>query len=274
MDLSRNIWRASHHSLAPGGSRKSRWIAAACLLRCQHADSFFPSGAVSFSWGLEALRADGLVQSADDVALFAAGQLRHRWATAATDPSWRQHIPPATTLRPLLLLIDCRRRWRLPVELRLGSRRMGAALLGVHARLETPQRCFVSLTGAGGACAWSCRCGSGPSRGAVSGSSRGRHRRSAHCFCIGMIGAALRLGLIGHFDGQRLLREARTIELSSCRQHPSPSLMRFRHLRRHATSPSCATKLQPVVCSPTKSKRGSHVADPNRNGTLGHLYGG
>ena len=53
----------------------------ALLAALQHADSFFPSGAVSFSWGLEALRADGLVRTADDVALFIAALLRHRWAT-------------------------------------------------------------------------------------------------------------------------------------------------------------------------------------------------
>ena len=38
----------------------------ALLAALQHADSFFPSGTVSFSWGLEALRADGLVRNADD----------------------------------------------------------------------------------------------------------------------------------------------------------------------------------------------------------------
>ena len=111
MDLSRNIWHDLHHSSAPGGSRKLQMDSRGLLATLQHADSFFPSGAVSFSWGLEALRADGLVQSADDVALFAAGQLRHRWATADR-PSWRQHIPLVMTLRPLLLLIDCRMRWR------------------------------------------------------------------------------------------------------------------------------------------------------------------
>jgi len=30
----------------------------AVLVALQHGDSFFPGGAVSFSWGLEALRAD------------------------------------------------------------------------------------------------------------------------------------------------------------------------------------------------------------------------
>jgi urease accessory protein len=33
----------------------------------------------------------------------------------------------------------------------------------------------------------------------------------AHCFCIGMIGAALRLGIIGHLDGQRLLAKLRDL---------------------------------------------------------------
>jgi urease accessory protein UreF len=53
----------------------------ALLAALQHADSFFPSGTVSFSWGLEALRADGLVRTAEDVTQFIAALLRHRWAT-------------------------------------------------------------------------------------------------------------------------------------------------------------------------------------------------
>ena len=36
-------------------------------------DSFFPTGAASFSWGLETLRADGRLRNAQDVAGFVAG---------------------------------------------------------------------------------------------------------------------------------------------------------------------------------------------------------
>jgi urease accessory protein len=46
----------------------------------QFGDSFFPSGAVSFSWGLEGLSDNGVVTSADEVRGFVIGQLRARWA--------------------------------------------------------------------------------------------------------------------------------------------------------------------------------------------------
>ena len=42
----------------------------------QFGDSFFPSGAVSFSWGLEGLSDNGVVTDADAVRAFVIGQLR------------------------------------------------------------------------------------------------------------------------------------------------------------------------------------------------------
>jgi urease accessory protein len=50
------------------------------LAALQYGDSFFPSGSVSFSWGLDPLCADGKVETPNDVARFLEGQLRHRWA--------------------------------------------------------------------------------------------------------------------------------------------------------------------------------------------------
>jgi len=51
------------------------------LSALQHADSFFPSGSVAFSSGLETLHADREVASVDQLAAFVEGQLKHRWAT-------------------------------------------------------------------------------------------------------------------------------------------------------------------------------------------------
>lgn len=192
------------------------------LATLQHGDSFFPSGAVSFSWGLEALRADGLVRSADDVALFAAGQLRHRWATADR-PVLAATYTASDDLEAVAAIDRLQDAMALPLELRLGSRRMGAALLGVHARLETPNAASyhsrVLARRAPGHVAvvqglvW---CGIGLDAEVAIGVS-------AHCFCIGMIGAALRLGIIGHLDGQRLLAKLHdlVVELQAT---PIPSL--------------------------------------------------
>src|SRR5579872_1441486 len=174
------------------------------LTTLQHADSFFPSGAVSFSWGLEALRADGLVRSADDVERFAEGQLRYRWATADR-PVLTATYAAGDDLEAVAAIDRLQDAMALPLELRLGSRRMGAALLGVHARLGTPNaasyQAFRLAQRAPGHVAvvqglvWR---GIGLDKDTAVGIG-------AHCFCIGMIGAALRLGIIGHLEGQRLL---------------------------------------------------------------------
>ncbi len=180
------------------------------LATLQHADSFFPSGAVSFSWGLEALRADGLVRSVDDVALFAEGQLRHRWATSDR-PVLIATYAAGDDLEAVAVIDHLQDAMALPFELRLGSRRMGAALLGVHARLGTPTAAsyhsdVVAQRAPGHVAVVQGLVWRGVGLDADVAVGMG-----AHCFCIGMIGAALRLGIIGHLDGQRLLAKLRDL---------------------------------------------------------------
>ena len=108
----------------------------ALLAALQHADSFFPSGTASFSWELEALRADGLVRTAEDVTQFIAALLRHRWATGDRPILAAAHAA-GDDLEAVRALDQLQEALALAQELRTGSRRMGAALLGVHARLGT-----------------------------------------------------------------------------------------------------------------------------------------
>ena len=56
--------------------------AAGLLLALQMGDSAFPSGGFGFSWGLETLKADGLVRDGAGVTAFATAQLTRRWASA------------------------------------------------------------------------------------------------------------------------------------------------------------------------------------------------
>src|SRR6516162_6931153 len=109
----------------PAASRKSAMDSRALLAALQHADSFFPSGTASFSWGLEALRADGLVRTVDDAAL-----LRHRWATGDRPVLAAAHTA-GDDLEAVRALDHLQQAMALAHELRAGSRRMGAALLGV-----------------------------------------------------------------------------------------------------------------------------------------------
>jgi len=176
----------------------------------QHADSFFPSGSVSFSWGLETLHADGAVRSASGLAQFVEGQLRHRWAThdlCALTASYRA----AGNLDRVAAVDEIVEAMTLATEWREGSRRSGASLLNIHARLDTPRAAAYRervqkreafghlavvqglLWQAAGLPEESCR--------AV----------SAHTVCTGLVGAALRLGMIGHVDAQKVLLHVRPV---------------------------------------------------------------
>jgi urease accessory protein len=177
---------------------------SAVLLRVlQEGDSFFPSGTVSFSWGLETLCADGAICKGEDVKAFVLSQLRHRWASfdrpvivAAALAGSIEGVADIDWLVEAQTLAD---------EFRTGSRRIGNGLLAVHVKLATAgagaYSNFVNEGRAIGHLApmqgylWSRR-GIGPRDAAL---------LSAHTMCIGLLGAAVRLGVIGHIDAQKIL---------------------------------------------------------------------
>jgi urease accessory protein len=107
------------------------------LLRSlQMGDSSFPSGGFAFSWGLETLKADGLVRDRSGVESFARSQLRWRWATAD-----RLFLRMAADARDVVELAELDREvevMTLARELRDGSRRAGRSLLRAHESMETP----------------------------------------------------------------------------------------------------------------------------------------
>ena len=107
------------------------------LAALQFGDSFFPSGAVSFSLGLETLYADGIVADAASLEEFLTDQVMDRWATAerAFLAAAHRACPDWAAVAEIDALQEA---MTLPRELREGSRKGGAALLGVHARMETP----------------------------------------------------------------------------------------------------------------------------------------
>jgi urease accessory protein len=171
----------------------------------QHGDSFFPSGSIAFSWGLETLRHEGLMPDAAELERFVAGQLRFRWnccdrAALAAAFARARDVAAVGEVDAVLEALSLAR------EAREGSRRVGAALLGVHERLGTPgAAAYRSLVRAGTApghlavaqgLLWS---GIGlalPEAEAV----------AAHGMAVALLGAAVRLGICGHVDAQRILR--------------------------------------------------------------------
>jgi urease accessory protein len=181
---------------------------AADLILLQYGDSFFPSGAVSFSWGLETLCADGCIAAAPQVSSFLHGQLRHRWATCDRPAMVAAHraAEDLETIARLDRLLDAQ---TLADELRDGSRRCGGALLAVHEKLGTPgaepYRALVrSRDALGHLAAVQGLVGRG-----VGLTLSACEVLSAHTLCVGLLGAALRLGVIGHLDAQRNLQKAR-----------------------------------------------------------------
>lgn len=181
---------------------------ADALAVLQFGDSFFPSGAVSFSWGLEGLSDSGVVTGADAVRAFVMGQLRARWVEFDRPVVVAAH--QARMSLEEVAAIDAQVEMQSPcAELRSGSRRMGEAMLSVFARL-----------GIGDAAAYRGLVKQGDAFShlpAMQGylwaraglSERDAIALSAHTFSTGLLGAGIRLGCLGHIEAQQILIEAR-----------------------------------------------------------------
>lgn len=181
---------------------------ASLLHVLQHGDSFFPSGAVSFSWGLEAMVEDGQLRRAEEVEAFVIGQLHARWAGFERSVVACAHRAAADL--DAVAAIDGTVECLSPVaELRHGSRRMGDAMLSVFARLGSPAatayRERQKQSGAPGHMAamqgmlWS-EAGLGEAAAIA---------LSAHTFCASLASAGVRLGCLTHISAQRILTAAR-----------------------------------------------------------------
>ncbi|MEE4625737.1 urease accessory UreF family protein [Pseudomonas alliivorans] len=191
------------------------------LLAMQQADSFFPTGAVAWSWGLETLKADGHLGQIErvpprrrqretrpdrsaELCGFVEGQLRHRWNSfdrAFLVAAWQS----ADDLDQLMLLDAQVEALTMAEELRQGSRRVGQALLGVHAALGTPgaeryqHQVLVGET-PGHLCVLQ-----GLIWKQLGMQLEHCQLAAAHGLCTGLVSAAVRLGVMGHVDAQRVL---------------------------------------------------------------------
>ncbi len=193
----------------------------ALLLALQHGDSFFPSGSIAFSWGLETLRAEGVIASAADLQRFATGQLTRRWASCDRPALAAAHAAGGDLdrVREVDRAVEA---LTLAREMREGSRRGGATLLGVHEALGTPGAAVYRR---------SVRSGEAPGHlAAVQGlvwrgvdlPQEAAAAISAHGLSIGLLGAALRLGLIGHLEAQRILACLRPVIRRLLARPPAP----------------------------------------------------
>ena len=192
------------------------------LTLLQHGDSFFPSGAVSFSWGLEMLKEDEIVTSISGVNEFIENQLLERWGpfervVLAHTIENKNNIEEVIEFDRL---VEC---MTLASELRDGSKRLGNALLTTYSKLDNvtakkyldlifKNKAFGHLSITQGLI-WSSL---GLSKDSIL-------MLSAYNFCVSALGAALRLGLVGHIECQNSLTKFRSLILEIS-QWPIPAI--------------------------------------------------
>ena len=187
------------------------------LLTLQHADSFFPSGSIAFSYGLETAAADGYVISEADVERFLSHQNLYRWATfdrSVLSSTWSSCADFGQI---------CENDYQVEIfslteDMREGSKRNGRALLNVHLNLGLKDaRIFRGLIEEGRALGhlsivqaivWH---GSGLSLDDA-------EMVSVHGLCVSVLGAAIRLGLLGHLGSQRIQTRMRKVIESALSQ--------------------------------------------------------
>jgi len=208
---------------------------ASRLAALQQADSFFPGGAVAWSWGLETLLADGRLETSvagprrqrgirvarsDCLLGFVEGQLRHRWN--GFDRAFLMAAWQAAGELPRLLELDARiEALTLAAELREGSRRLGLSLLGVHAGLGTPGA--TSYRGAiqEGRAPGHLPVVQGLVWRALGMNAMDCQLAAAHSLCTGLASAALRLGLLGHLEAQQVLTRIQPVLLELLAEPPA-----------------------------------------------------
>lgn len=218
----------------------------ALLLALQLGDSFFPSGGSAFSWGLESMQCDGMVSSAEQVFGAMSGLVEQRWAgfdrpllRAAHAASWRPHPsagpspidriddgPANAAITPfdaLIALDELCEAMSLNAGARSASRRLGFTQLRVHGELGLANAAgYLQVVRAGRAI------GHLPVAQGLVWASLGlsiedTEAMSAFSLCTAVAGAAIRMGVLGHIDAQKLLMRMRA-RIAAVLDTPAPDL--------------------------------------------------
>ena len=178
------------------------------LLRLlQTADSSFPSGAFAFSSGLETLAAEGRVVGAADVRTLLADQIVPRWLSFDR-PFLREAYAVADDPEALLEVDRGCHLQNTVDRLAEASRRVGRALLTVHARIGTQgaaeYRAQIAATDEGKALGYE------PVVQGLISAGLGLSLQEAEAGALnavvtGFTSAAIRLGRLGALDAQAVL---------------------------------------------------------------------
>jgi urease accessory protein len=180
---------------------------ATLLLMLQFGDSAFPAGGFAFSWGLEGLAADGLIEDSDDVAEMIHQQLTQRWNTMDRVLLGRAHAAPDVGA---VMRIDQLAEEATPsAAMRVGSRRAGRALLGVCARLLLPGVPEYRSVVAGDTCLGHLAVVQGVVFRAAGLPLALAELLSGWAVIGSLTSAAVRLGLIGHIEALGIAAQSR-----------------------------------------------------------------
>jgi urease accessory protein len=183
--------------------------AATALALLQQGDSAYPAGGFAFSWGIEGLAADGMLDTADQLDGVVADHLTRRWQTM--DRVLLRQAFLAADLAAVEATDLLAEATTLSAEMRAGSHRAGKALLGVAAKLggsmSISYRSIISRDP---------RLGHLPVVQAVVWRDAELTLEAAELvsgwtLVTGLVSAATRLGIIGHIEGQRSLVVAREV---------------------------------------------------------------
>jgi urease accessory protein len=151
-----------------------------------------------------------------------SGQLEQRWAVCDR-PALVEAFRRADELPRLAALDRELEALMLAEELREGSKRAGASLLSVHERIGTPGAAeYRSAVRAGAALGHLPLVQGALWRGAGMDEAAAQ-AASAHTFCVALLGAALRLGVIGHLQAQEILLGLREV-IAGLLAAPVPAL--------------------------------------------------
>ena len=192
---------------------------AAALAMLHYGDSAYPAGGFAFSWGLEGLAADGLVDGQGDLDDLVFEHLAMRWNSMDRILLRRAF---ATSDIEAIAMVDRYAEAATPsAQMREGSRRAGRALLGVTVKLGGPlsvrYREMLPTDP---------RLGHLPVIQSLVYRDAGfdvaaGELLSGWTLVTGLISAAVRLGSLGHIEAQQSLRSARGVLLGLLADAPS-----------------------------------------------------
>ena len=202
------------------------------LLMLQHGDNFFPTGGVSFSWGLEGLCDDGELSGSDALFQFVVGQLRARWAGVDRPIVVAAHRS-AFNLMKIVQLDDLLDALTLSREFREASRKLGGALLAMHRRLQTDGAQAYFEAGKKRSLWPHLAIAQGMLWRRLGLQEEAAAAISGYVFCVTFLSAAIRLGLIGHTQSQSFLTDLRK-EIAIILETPPPDMQDIGAFTPHA----------------------------------------